>query len=226
MRVKQTAAQSDRYPAPPSRNLKRKESVRALLLARREEEIIAWAQREHNPFRPVVSLLFDSDERIRWRAIEALSWIARKEYERDPERVRRLIRRILWLMNDESGGICWNGPEVIGEVLRKVPPLVREYGLLLPGFFSEEPFEAGSRWAVARAAKADKTPFLTSADALLYSLNHPRSDIRGFSLIALNALSYPISKEYQDALKTDFSVLSIYDFQSGQLVLKPIAELV
>lgn len=227
MQIERTAVQNDQYPAPPSRNLRRKESVRALLLARKEEVVVtAWAGIERNPFRPVSSLLFDPDERIRWRAIEALGWIARQEYAKDPERVRRFIRRILWLMNDESGGICWNGPEVIGEVLRNIPPLIREYGQLLPGFFAEEPFEVGSRWAVARVAVVDKTPFLPSVDALMFSLDHPRSDIRGFSYIALKALNHPISKGYQDTLKEDCSVLSIYDFQSGRLVLKQIAELV
>jgi hypothetical protein len=194
-------------------------------LSRNREDVTAWARRERNPFRPVASLLFDSNELVRWRAIEALGWIARHEAAKDPERVRRFIRRILWLLNDESGGICWNGPEVIGEVLRNVPPLVSEYGKLLPGFFTEEPFEAGSRWAVARVAAVDKTPFLPSADALLRSLDHPDSKIRGFSLIALKTLDHPISKEDQERLKADRSILSIYDFESGQLVRKQIAEL-
>ncbi len=226
MQVKRAAVKNDRYPSPPSRNLRRKTLIRRLLIERNEGELSAWAQRERSPFRPVASLLFDSDELIRWRAIEALGWIARQEYAKDPERVRRFIRRILWLMNDESGGICWNGPEVIGEVLRNGPPLVSEYGVLLPGFFTEEPFEAGSRWAVGRAAVVDKTPFLPNVDALVTSLDHSNSDIRGFSLIALKALDHPISKENSDRLKADRSVLSIYDFESGQLIRKQIAELV
>jgi HEAT repeat protein len=226
MRVERTAVKTDRDPSQTSRNLKRKESIRALLLARNEAEVIAWAQRERNPFRPVTSLLFDSDELVRWRAIEAIGWIARQEFAKDPERVRRFIRRILWLMNDESGGICWNGPEVIGEVLRNVLPLVSEYGQLLPGFFTEEPFEAGSRWAVARVAKVNKADYLPSTNELVTSLAHPNSDIRGFSLIALEALDHPISNENKERLQRDDAILSIYDFESGQLVRKPIAELV
>lgn len=225
MQNERAAAQNDPRPAPVSRNLKRKESVRALLVARRKEEITSWARRERNPLRPVASLLFEPDEQIRWRAIEALGWIATQEYAKDTERVRRFIRRILWLMNDESGGICWNGPEVIGEVLRNVPPLVHEYGPLLPGFFAEEPFEVGSRWAVARAAEVDRATFLPSVDALLTSIDHPDSDIRGFSLIALKALDHPISKEHKKMLQGDLSVLSIYDFQSGRLLRRQIAEL-
>jgi HEAT repeat protein len=225
MRVEKKAVRNDRYLPPPSRNFKRKESIRALLVTRNKIEIDAWAQQERNPFRPVASLLFDSDELIRWRAIEAIGWVARQEYAKEPERVRRFIRRILWLMNDESGGICWNGPEVIGEVLRNVPPLVSEYGRLLPGFFSEEPFEAGSRWAVARVAEANKTGYLPSINELVTSLVHPNTDIRGFSLLALKALDYPISKEDRNRIQMDSAVLSIYDFESGQLIRKPIAQL-
>jgi hypothetical protein len=170
--------------------------------------------------------LFAANELVRWRAIEAIGWIAGQEHVKEPERVRRFIRRILWLMNDESGGICWNGPEVIGEVLFNVPQLGQEYGQLLPGFFAEEPFEVGSRWAVARVALVDKAIFLPNVDALVASLDHSNSDIRGFSLIALNALNHPISTEYKDRLKADHSVLSIYDFKSGQLVSKRIADLI
>jgi hypothetical protein len=226
MQFEREAGQSDPNTPAPSSNLKRKESIRSLLLAHNEAEVSAWAQRDRNPFRTVASLLFDSDELVRWRAIEASGWVARQEVAKDPERVSRFIQRILWLMNDESGGICWNGPEAIGEVLRNVPPLVGEYGPLLPGFYAKKPFEVGSRSAVARAAVIDKAPFLPSVNALVISLDHPDSDIRGFSLIALKALDHPISKEARDRLKADRSVLSIYDFGSGQLISKQIADLV
>jgi hypothetical protein len=146
------------------------------------------------------------------------------ENTKDTERVRRFICRILWLMNDESGGVCWNGPEVIGEVLRNVPHLVGEYGQLLPGFFAEEPFEAGSRWAVARAAEVNKTLFRSSVDALVGSLDHPDSKIRGCSLIALKALDHPISKQNKERLRADRSTFSIYDLETGQLVDRRIAE--
>lgn len=226
MQVEQTAMPNNRYPAPPSRNYKRKEAVRSLLLEKKSEDVIAWALTERTPFRPVASLLFDTDELVRWRAISALGGIARQEYAKDPERVRRFIRRILWLMNDESGGICWNGPEVIGEILRNVPPLVCEYGQLLPGFFSEEPFEVGSRWAVARAAAVDKAPFVPSIDPLVRSLDHSNAAIRGFSLIALRALDYAFSEDEKARIRTDIAVLPIYDFVSGQLVFQRIADLV
>ncbi|MBN1652548.1 MAG: hypothetical protein JXA30_02110 [Deltaproteobacteria bacterium] len=212
--------------ARASRNIKRKESIRELLSARDEIAIKRWARQDRNPFRPLASLLFDPSALMRWRAIEALGWVAPIEFAKDPERVRRFIRRILWLMNDESGGVCWNGPEAIAEVIHAIPPLIEEYARLLPSFFAEEPFELGSRWAVARVAQVEKQPFLSSVGLLFASLADPDAGIRAFSLVALKALGQTLSSEKTAELKADASLVSFYDFESGRLVTKSIGELV
>ena len=91
--------------------------------------------------------LYDPDELVAWRAVEAIGRAAR---ELSLEDVRELLRRTLWLMNDESGGLLWKGPEVIGAVLANVPALCGEFGPILAGFLEEEPFRAGTRWALWR----------------------------------------------------------------------------
>ncbi len=200
-----------------SRNARRKRQVRELLVKRDLPALRQWAEGEHNPLRTVSSLLFDGDLAIRWRAIEGLGVVAEVETHRDLERVRRLMRRILWLMNDESGGICWNGPEAIGEVVANVPALVGEFGKLIPSFFKEEPFERGSRWAVARMAAVDPTAFEHAIATLVSSLDDPDPAIRGLSLLALKALGGPVAPETLKALLDDPGTLSIYDFQTGTL---------
>jgi len=68
-----------------------------------------------------MSLLFDRDKVICFRASEALGKVAAMEADKDLEPVRDLLRRLFWMMNDESGNTCWYAPEAIGEILYNVP---------------------------------------------------------------------------------------------------------
>jgi len=175
--------------------------------------------------RPLSSLLFDEDELVRWRAIEGLGFAALHEARRDNERVRRQIRRFFWLMNDESGGICWNAPEAIAEILYNVPSLIEEYGLQLPSFFVEEPFERGSRWAVVRLAAREQSVFTATAPALVVSLEDTDGVVRGLSLLGLRALKNRSGRERAAELTGDHYPMKIYDFDSGNLVGTTVGEL-
>ena len=42
----------------------------------------------------------------------------------EPEMVRPLVKRFIWWMNDESGGIGWSSAPAIGEIGRSAPDLV------------------------------------------------------------------------------------------------------
>ncbi|MCP4686248.1 MAG: hypothetical protein GY867_12485 [bacterium] len=184
-----------------------------------------WMSLERNPMRPLNSMLFDSEDLLRWRAIELLGLVAGYEARRDLERVRRQIRRFFWLMNDESGGICWNAPEAIAEMLFNVPGLIEEYGQQLPSFFVEEPFERGSRWAVARLAARERSTFLPAVPSLVKSLDDPDALVRGYSLLGLNALGVDAAKVQATTLVNDNMSVKTYDFESGEFTRTAVGNL-
>ena len=128
-------------------------------------------------------------------------------------------------MNDESGGLCWNGPEAIGEILYNIPSLIPEYGPILTQFLREEPFEAGSRRAIARAAEKNPDIFREAIPKLIESLKSDNPDIRGSSIMALNSLSYDLAGEIQLKSKNDQSMFEHYEFDTGNLNTLTIAEL-
>ena len=100
-----------------------KSEARELLAARDFESLIQWAEAVASPLRHLFSLTFDASEVIQWRAVEAIGRVAGVQAETDLEPVRDFVRRLLWLMNDESGGLGWHAPEAIGEILVNVPDL-------------------------------------------------------------------------------------------------------
>lgn len=208
-----------------SRLADRKQHTRAILIRRDFAALDQWLGEARNPIRTLSSMLFDPDKLVQWRAIEFLGLASAHVARRDIESVRRLVRRLLWLMNDESGGLCWNAPEAIAEIIRNVPALVDEYGSMLPPYFVEEPFERGSRWAVARLASLKPSLFAGAVPQLNGSLRHTDAVIRGYSVMALDAIGDRSALPEARTLAEDTASVPIYDFDKGDIEDTPIATL-
>jgi hypothetical protein len=97
------------------------------------------------------------------------------------------MRRMIWNLNDESGGIGWGLPEAMGEALARHEGLAHEYVNILVSYIMEdgnflehEPLQRGVLWGLARLAQARPEllksalphvkPFLSSADPTLRGL--------------------------------------------------------
>ena len=179
--------------------------------------IRTWATDDRTPMRTLSSLLFDPDPLLAWRAVESLGKVAAIVANDNIELVKRQLRSLLWLMNDESGGVCWNAPEAIGEIIHNVPSQMDEFGIILPAFFKEEPFERGSRWAVARIAPIKPDSFLSAIPELEQSLNSEDIYIKAFSIMALKAIGKKSDDSFNQKLVDDQSLVTIYDYDSGEL---------
>jgi HEAT repeat protein len=195
----------------------RKAAAKALLAGRDTDALLEWATTIRNPQRILIALTFDQDVLIRWRAIDAFGRLAAKQAESDLGKVRELVRRLLWSMNDESGGLGWCSPELIGEVLVNVPALMDEFAKLLPSYLCEEPFERGTHIAIYRVSLVSPARFRDSIPELGRSLNDPDPVIRGYSALALGAIGGNAYCDEIEKLLDDSSPVALYDFDSGQL---------
>ena len=104
-----------------------KETLRELLDERRLEEIAEMAVRRKRVLGSLVSLTYDADPRISLRAVEAVGVAASLVAEDVPDQARELLRRLLWLMSEESGGVCWRAPEAMAEIVRHKPEMFADY---------------------------------------------------------------------------------------------------
>jgi len=170
-------------------------------------------------------MTYDDNEFVRWRAIEAIGWVVAAYAEYDLDKVRDMLRRLLWQMNDESGGLTWHSPELIGEILVNVPTLIPEYADLLPSYLVEEPFERGTHFAVYRAALVDPKPFRNIIPKLVKSLDDPDPTIRAYSALALGAIGAKSHRADIERLLDDQSLVNYYDFACGEIVSKQVSEL-
>jgi HEAT repeat protein len=192
----------------------RKEATRRLLQRFDRAELERWAAAEPHAGEALQRLLYDPEPLLRWRAVEALGRVAAVRARADVEAVRESFRRTLWLMNDESGGLLWQGPEVLGAMLAEVPALGDELCAVLASFLEEEPFRVGTRWALWRIAAARPGPLAAAAEALVPSLADPDPAVRGHAALALCASRGPSAAA---RLAHDAAPLVVFDHRTGAL---------
>ena len=110
---------------------------------------------------PLFSFLCSTHERIKWRAVTALGKVVSELAVSDLESARVVMRRFIWNLNDESGGIGWGCPESMAEVMAQNQTLADEYGCILVSYIQPEGnyleheiLQRGVLWAVGRFAHA------------------------------------------------------------------------
>ena len=206
-----------------SRTRQRKSEIRGLLQNRDTSAIKSWASRERNPMRVLTSLLFDNDTLIVWRAIEAFGLIAPAIAKKDIEKMQKQIQRFLWMMNDESGALCWYAPEAMAEILAHVEPLQKDFVMILPSFLIEEPFEAGTRWGMTLLLEKCNLPdgiikhFGEFKNIVVDSLISDDIKIKGNSILLIKAMELEIPDEIKSQLVGDCNAFEFYDFETGDI---------
>lgn len=154
-----------------------KRKIADLLLGNNIDDVLMWASSARNAQRILLSLAYDTDENIRRCSIEAIGKLSETTAQNDIEKVRDLIRRQFWLMNDESGGVGWYSPDIIGEILVNVPSLIDEFANLLLAYLKEEPFERGAHRAILKVASINPEPFRNHASLITESLDSDNPEI-------------------------------------------------
>ncbi len=136
---------------------------------------------------PLFSFLYNRDEGIKWRAVTAMGAVVSKLAVHDLESGRVIIRRLMWNLNDESGGIGWGSPEALGEILANSETLAEEYSRMLisyartDGNYQEHKLmQRGVLWGIERLSQVRPElvkdvepyikPYLKSQDACLREL--------------------------------------------------------
>ena len=103
--------------------------LRSWLASAEFQKILEAALEQRRMIGALFSMTFDADPLIRWRAIDAIGRCAGRLATLRPESMKNFIRRLFWMMNDESGSVAWHAPEAIGEIVRSDP---REFGSFIP----------------------------------------------------------------------------------------------
>lgn len=156
-------------------------SVQRLLEAGDTEGLVRLVQTHRRVLSLLLGLTYSLDETVAWRAVEGLGMAAAAVADRDPQFVYGILRRLLWSLNDESGGIGWKSPQALGAIVAARPDLFREFIPLILTLFEleEDTFLPGTLWAVGRIASQDPALVQGAALSVLACLEHPDPTTRG-----------------------------------------------
>lgn len=135
-----------------------KKHIRELLVERRVEEIVDLAAEKKRVLGILVSLTYDPDPELAWRAVTTMGAAADRVADFNSDFVRSHLRRLFWLLNEESGGVCWYAPQAIAEIIRRRPRVWADQFPLLVTLITSmaeedlELFRPAVLWALGRVA--------------------------------------------------------------------------
>jgi len=166
---------------------------------------------------PLFSFFHNREPLIRWRAVTAMGVITAALADTEMESARVIMRRLMWTLNDESGGIGWGSPEAMGDIMARSHDLACEFGCILVSYIREEAnylehpvLQRGVLWGLGRlghvypeymrVAAPTFQPFLTSEDPY-----H-----QGLSAWALAPLADETAAPLLEGLTRDETTITLY----------------
>ncbi len=222
-------------------NRKIKKKVLALLagndLEKARRELGKFA--ENGLVNPLFSALYRPEEMLRWHTVTLFGEVLSRLADKDMEAARIVMRRFLWSLNDESGGIGWGAPEAMAEAMFHHDSLCDEYVHMLisymrpdgplehqDGNFLELPeLQRGLLWGIGRLAEK-RAPLLLARQVvpdLLPYLLFEDATLRGLAARALGLLGADEAVDELQHLLGDARKVRLY--HEGEVIITTVTEL-
>jgi len=170
-----------------SHSLKR--TILSALESNNLDAVVALAASDRKVLSRLVRLAYDKETLVGWRAIQAVGLVARMLIKSDYEFLRETCRKLLWSLTDESGGIGWSAPEMLGEIVSADPVRFRDIIPLIASAYEveEEVFRAGVLYALGRIAETAPEQAAPYQKIVIMSLadREPLVKVRGIGLVRL-----------------------------------------
>jgi len=157
------------------------------------DAVVLLVQKNRKALSLLIRMAYDKETLVGWRAIKAVGRIANVLVKTEHEFLRIAVRKLLWSLSDESGGIGWAAPELLGEIVHSDPegfadiiPLIAEvYGI------EEQTFKPGVMYALARVAEVSPEMIANYQQIIIRSLVDTNPLIRIYTL-ELVGLLWPV----------------------------------
>jgi hypothetical protein len=140
-----------------------------------------------------------------------------------PRQVQKIITRLLWLLNEDSGSFGWGAAAALGEIGRHELSVVADIIPMFCGFL-EEPFSrVPMLWGIGRLAEVHPQELDEVRPFMLSSLQDDDPQVRALGAWALGKLREHQAKEGLETLLDDDSPVKLYD--RGELRCTTVARL-
>ena len=168
---------------------------------------------------PLFSALCSLSDAVKWNAVFIFGVVVPDIADRDIEKARVIMRRFLWSLNDESGGIGWGAPEALGEIMAHHDRLFLEYCHMLISYMRgdgpelhadgnqlELPMlQRGLLWGIGRLCETRNSEMVSKGidEDLVQYLDSGDSVVRGMAVWCLTLLKDSRHRTAVEKLVTD-----------------------
>ena len=208
-----------------------KKTVRRLLAEEELEKVAELSVQGEPVLGVLMALTFDPEPVISWRAVEAMGITTRRMSHVNRPQVMEHVRRLFWLITEESGAVFWRSPECLAECAAQNPVLLRDF---IPIAFhlvetlepeDLEHFRPGTLWAVARLAElADEKHVDTVLPLVEDALDEEDPQARGMAVWALGRLGREeILRRHEGTLEDRGEFLLYRDREVGETTVGDLA---
>ncbi|MEN8261861.1 MAG: DVU0298 family protein [Nitrospirota bacterium] len=200
-----------------------KKEITNILSEKKYDELIKQSSNTRRVLTMLISMTYDKDSVISWRAMEAIGLITGRIAGTDPDMVKSTTGRLMWMIRDESGGIGWSAPEILGEIVRNNPLLCADIATIIVSFHEEIMLTAGVMRAAGRMGKTHTEMVDYAGPIIVSCLNNQDRSIRGYAAWAAGELGVALAADRLESLRSDTD--SILFYEKEELINKTVGEL-
>jgi len=201
-----------------------KKEIIALLEKKAYDVLARRSRTDRKIISVLISLSYDKNSHTSWRAVEAIGLATKEMSVTDPEAVRNFAGRLLWMIRDESGGIGWSAPEILGEIVRNNPVLCSDFAPIIASFHDEIMLCAGVLRALGRIGPINPETVSYAAPIVRSYLRSENETLRGYAAWTSGEMGTEEALADLEILKNDPGRIRFYE--NGELVEKKIGEIV
>lgn len=199
-----------------------KKKVLEILQTRQYEKLIDLDKKGKGIYRVLVGLSYDKTDVICWRAIEAIGIFCRDLAQVNVDEMMNIVRKLYWNLSDETGGVAWSNPEMIGEIVRNAPTYAADMAPIIM-HLDEPVFRKGVLWAAGRIGEKFPEMAQPAIGELMKSLDDEDPEARGFAARSLGLIGIENALELLKKLTLDKVSISCYI--NGELTKITVGEL-
>ncbi len=194
----------------------KKEIVCDLLERNEVGSVASLARNDRKIISLLVRLAYEKETLVGWRAIKAVGIIAQELVKTDYEYLRNTVRKLRWSLSDESGGIGWSAPELIGEIVCADPRRFADIVPLIADVYTieEDVFRPGVLYAFSRIAESAPDLVAPFSDVINAALSDKNALVRFHALETIGKLKdvseFSIATDIIEKLKHDSSEVWVY----------------
>ena len=182
-----------------------------LLEEKKYDDILEMAKKDTKAtFRLLIGSTYDKADILCWRAIEVTGLIAGEMAKTNPDVIRSMAQRLLWMLRDESGNNISSAPEMLGEIVRNSPDTLTDIAPVIASFHDEVLLRQGVLRAIFRIGELRPDLIAMSGEFLEPFMRDEDPAVRAYALLIAGAYGLKATLPVISSLKNDGGTATLF----------------